>query len=375
MCPRYALLSLTSRGLNQAFLSTCNRRMIMKKILTLHIGRAKTGSSAIQGALKASRTSLALEGFCYPMTGGKENDKHHPLLTHACHKNHPLIARACNKNYQATQGVDINSLKLEFEKETSGFNKIIVSSEGFQNIIEPKLFEYFFPRRLANSDGLFKAHYEIRTLCYLREVLSGARSAFSQRVQTTGIFCSFSQFLHHYASIDLHVFSKFWHGVSDTVEFASYCATKQLPKGVVSDFERRIGLSLESSSDILSRNPSISGNLLIFKLLINKLGLFDETHSPLLLDLATSEARFSGGFCIEKTVSEKLRNKYSEYNKCVAFLSGDCILEDYSHAPPLFDAKNWHRDLEMFLDKPEFSGFKDDSRIWGEDPGTWRIEE
>jgi hypothetical protein len=345
----------------------------MEKKLILHIGRAKTGTTAIQGALTASRLSLRESGICYPVTGGQNLQIHAPF-DHRLNRDHHTIANSCNKNFVFSQEVDVRQLKIAFEAEISGYDEVIVSSEGFQNITDPELFKSFFPSRPSSNCDKLGVCYEIHTICYLREFLSVARSAFSQHAQASSLFCTYSQFFQHYASLNFRKFEEIWRDVSCTVEFASYHNAVRLPKGIVSDFERRIGHELESPTDTLSRNPSISGNLLVFKLLINKLNLHSETQYMPLLEMATLDARFSGGFYIGASAAEKFRQKHKEYNDSVFRLSGDLVMEDYSHAPPLFDKVNWARDLEVFLNHPEFATLKNDPRVWAEDPGRWGIE-
>jgi hypothetical protein len=102
--------------------------MLECRYLTLHIGRAKTGSTDLQYNLAANRDHLREHGFVYPLAA----TKHSQGLSHAD------LALAYFERSPANED-DRRRLKRELNQEIRGAEKVILSCEGFQNILKINL--------------------------------------------------------------------------------------------------------------------------------------------------------------------------------------------------------------------------------------------
>ncbi|WP_157970930.1 hypothetical protein [Pseudogemmobacter bohemicus] len=173
----------------------------MPKKLFLHIGRAKTGTSALQFQLRLMRRTLAAQGILYPSTGFRRVSQ-------------GGIALACHQN-SASSDADLTALREKFEAEILPFDRIIVSSEGFQNITTRNRPDYFFRRNQQDF-------YDISVLCVVREFLACAMSAYSQRVQITGMVSTPEQFCSWFAKFSLPGFFDFWSAFGDRAIFIGY---------------------------------------------------------------------------------------------------------------------------------------------------------
>lgn len=103
--------------------------------LILHIGRHKTGTTAIQEYLRGSKRQLERHRIIYPVTGRERIKGRISPGQHA-------IAKQCHERfYDAAQ---FEELKEAFLAEVSGYDTILLSSEGFQNLRDIELLRAFF---------------------------------------------------------------------------------------------------------------------------------------------------------------------------------------------------------------------------------------
>lgn len=319
------------------------------KELYLHIGRAKTGTTALQSCLHENRELLAQLGYCFPRTGTG------PVPSQA------KIALACHHANLASEQV-LFALREEFEHEIASFDRIIVSSEGFQNILNTNRLDLFF-RKGQSPHTKVAFEYKIKIICYLREFLDYARSAYAQRVQSTSMCCSFPKFCSHFGRFNLNAFLNFWRTFADSVEFRSYEIAAQKVNGVVTDFSEKLGLNLVIGNFAVDSNPTISGNLLIFKLAMNKATPHKVEYYHALARLARAESRFRGPFYISDEVADRLRWEHRNYDEIFRSTVGAYPKKKFSDALPLYDPAYWRDDIERFLAEPEFARLKELQKI------------
>ena len=100
----------------------------MKKLI-LHIGRHKSGTTAIQRFLRKNGDFLTSNGFYYPQTGTR-GAAHHEI-------SEPMQRRYTRQNKQFSP--DSNPLLAQLRDEIAAADqqKIILSSEAFQNCDPP----------------------------------------------------------------------------------------------------------------------------------------------------------------------------------------------------------------------------------------------
>ncbi len=323
------------------------------KELYLHIGRHKTGTSALQHFLQEQRDSLAVQGVCYPRTGSAPGRN----------PSHVTIARALHHDNKGGR-LALLLLRRRFEEEIRPHSRVICSSEGLQNILSAERLNFFFRRGPGDPlldlagrvfrGGRNRPRYHVRTLCYLREFLDYARSAYAQRVQASGLFCGFDAFCQGFSGFDFERFLGFWRGFSDATEFLSYERTLEKPGGIVGDFLERLGLRLPvEASGTGDKNPTISGNLLAFKLAVNRHFPHSEEYYLVLRRLAGAEARFRGPFRIPQDTAAMLRERHRDYNATLRRTVGDFPERDFSQCREVFDARRWPEDVERILGEPE----------------------
>lgn len=332
---------------------------MFEKTLYLHIGRHKTGTSSLQHFLFANRERLESLGFCYPRIGRYVN---HSAVASA------LVGPAPRK------ALEMMRIRKQFEQETRPFPKVICSSEGFQNVKASGRLGFFFRRRLVGAPlwavlsllagpvllpGQRPPAYRIHTLCYLREFLDYARSAYAQRVQAAALSCGFEDYCRGFFKIDLDRFMEFWRAFSDTAQFLSYEQTLARPGGVVTDFLERLSLPLPGATEATGdKNPTISGHLLAFKLIVNRCFAHQPGHYLALRRLAEAEARFRGPFRISREQAATLRAGSTGYNDILRRTVGDFPERDFSQYPELLDPQRWPEDVERILAQPEFEGLR-----------------
>lgn len=149
-----------------------------KKILFLHIGLPKTGTTSIQSYLLANKKELERSSICYPT----------PLSSEGHHSESLILLRDIESSKTlawhkpATEAADrfdggVNGLKQRILEEVKDCNKIIISSEGiieeFDTIKKVKLFFDFF------------CDYEIFVILYIRRIDFMINSAILQHVKVS----------------------------------------------------------------------------------------------------------------------------------------------------------------------------------------------
>ena len=330
------------------------------KIIYLHIGRHKTGTSSLQNFLYENTEYLERLCFCYPKIGDRIN---HADISSAIGSSGGRITAS------------ILRTRNQFENKTFRYSKIICSSEGFQNVDSVASLNFFFRRtRTATSlsrhllsvasDLLLKfgrqaPSYHIHLLCYLREFLDYARSAYAQRVQASDLYGTFDAYCQGFSKFNLERFIEFWRAFSDTSQFLSYEQTLARPGGVVTDFLERLDIPLPGATNAMEdKNPSISGHLLGFKLILNRRFPHRRDYYLALRRLAEAEARFRGPFRISREKAAMLRASSAGYNDTLRRTVGEFLERDFSQYPELLDPQRWPADVEYILEQPEFAGLR-----------------
>lgn len=330
------------------------------KKLILHIGRGKTGTSSLQRYLTQQRSDLAKMGICYPESGIEGRLAHHE------------IARLCQHST-----VDFTNqlvrLRRKFENEAAPYDRIIVSSERFQRIAFADKLSIFFRRRFSNlrSAGLpdlfsnyettnfFREEaYDIHAICYLREFLDYACSSYSQKVQNSNLCCGLDAYCRKTFRRSLARFCAFWTAFSDQTTFLLFDRGRFHRNDIVEDFFHQIDAPLPLPPPDYDQNPSVSGNLLGFKLLLNSYGLHEPSMYASFRALAKSNPAFSGRFYVSDAQATELRTKYAFYNSYLGSIVGDVPLRMFRSGQPVPNRATWSRDLEQFLTTSGLSHLK-----------------
>lgn len=285
----------------------------MTREFLLHIGRHKTGTTAIQRFVRDNSAALARCGIVYPAT---------PDQT-PCHKH--LAANMVN--FQRAKWGKTNELGIFsflgqdsipadpkaaiesfFRDLPAGNERILLSSEGLCNVFPVILREFVPPGRT-------------RIIVYLREQLSYFLSAYAQAVQARKLCVGIEEFLE----------SRLLDYMAFLCGFAQAFGQEQITPRI---YERRRFEAGDVRKDFLQvlhvkgegflyenvdPNPSIGGPLLAFKLALNRVStweerrLFQATYTA-LAQLALEYPRFRSKPQVSPEVAKQTRDRHRESN-------------------------------------------------------------
>lgn len=275
-----------------------------RKHLIIHVGRQKTGTSALQNFLCRKEKALGAEGIIYPYAGRKNTRGNRAPAHH-------FIADLCNRS--VTKPVFWQT-QQEFFDEVEPYHTVLVSSEAFQNVKSPGKLRTFF-RDFRDFD--------VTVVAYFREYLSFLISAFAQRTQNQLVFSKFSDYCRRdlwiRKSIDI------WSSVGHLIcrPYDKECLRNG---NIVDDFLYCLHIELSHDS-LQTYNPSIGGNLLFFKLASNYLNMDFLTYNEQSI-LANKNPRFRGAFYVDKNRAFAIRSS-SDYNRQVEKVTGELPLRDF----------------------------------------------
>lgn len=313
------------------------RRSPMKTVI-LHIGRHKTGTTSIQEFLSDQAPALARRGVCYPRAGrgavGKPDE----------HAHHALALMLANR----PRVNEIEAMRADLFREVGDAHTIAISSEVFQNISD-----------LAPLQALFKDSTVI-VVCYLREMLSYAASAYAEEIKATSLVSDFPMFAAWFArAVHYHNFAHLWGGSFKDIRLRLY---DESGADVLPDFLRISGLEQWTSADDAPprrSNPSISGNAIAFKLLVNVLNLHTSPQKDVLQELAREYPQFRGPFRIPTDTA--LMRVGDENNAFLRRQFGNVPMRDFDQGHKIMDPLSWERDFQTIADfycRREFAAFK-----------------
>jgi hypothetical protein len=232
----------------------------MKKIVYIHIGSHKTGTTAIQTFLSANRKTLKKDGYLYPGGGIAHHDMAREFRT--------LSAPEIRKN----PGLITNKYVDEINR--SGLNKILLSSEGFELLTR---------QQIVSLKEFLPPEFHVKIIFYVRRQDEKIESSYNRSVKNLKArSCeSFSEFVikktagsRHDDSLKNDVMSSSldyyshllrWSEVFGRENIIVRCyEEEQFPKGIYHDFLETIGLTLNDRYLIPKNriNESLSWDLI-----------------------------------------------------------------------------------------------------------------
>lgn len=293
--------------------------------IILHIGRHKSGTSALQHYFKANREFLYAKGVLYPYAGSSERQvAHHP------------IASACNQNTkdEAALSEIVGKLKAELKPH---HHTLLLSSEAFQNITAKKWIKEF----LAQFPGV-----QVDVICYVREFADYMVSAFRQAVQNQIRFQTFPEFCEH--RYNTKRFLKLWKSVGHL--HLKWFHPDLLKNGdVIEDFFAVTGIPKPKTHPSKPKNRSIGGNLLWMKMASNKLCSPFISYAD-MARLAQQHEGFREHFYIPQYRVDHLR-KTSRYNKYYENIIGPVPYKSWEHCRMLPDDIRLGEDIKLLKDQ------------------------
>lgn len=294
--------------------------MAIRQII-LHIGRHKSGTSSLQHYLGAHRAELSAQGILYPRAGSDNHIAHHAL------------ARACNA--RQSDGSELTRIADGINTELDPHHeRILLSSEAFQNIRNLD--------RLSTLIARFGAP-EVQVICYVREHLDYAISGFRQMIQNQTRFTPFERYVQGLNAMG--PFVRRWSELG-TLALKWYNRADLKNGDVIADFCDQAGIA---HGDIPKgdMNPSIGGNLLVYKLAANHLDMGALSYKD-LRNLASEHARFRAPFHISDAAAARLRAD-SAYNRSLTRHLGEVELKSWARHAPLPETDTITEDLALIL--------------------------
>jgi len=149
-----------------------------QKKLFIHIGAHKTGTTAIQSFLALNRKTLRKAGVLYP----GDSDNHYKISLEISELDNPLIDSS-SQLFQVIQ---------QIKTEYPGFHTVILSTEGFWEIVKEKSINMF--REALLMTGI---EFDIEIIFYCRRQDTWLESAYQQHVKQINMRISrtFQEFL------------------------------------------------------------------------------------------------------------------------------------------------------------------------------------
>jgi hypothetical protein len=222
-------------------------------MLYLHIGRHKTGTTAIQTFLNANRGVLRDLGFLYPVPQA-HTYAHHDVVFALDHQH------TGRRPVTPSEDIGIADLSL-FRQSLDHAPNVIVSSEGFQNL-DPHWVSAVFPPG------------ETTIVVYLREQLDYLLSSYAEQIQSAAIVDTFEDYACSW-HVDYEAFLAKWADVFgiEHIRPRVYDREQLTGKDVIRDFLEAIGVprSDRFASISTGSNVSLTYLLILLKTLLNRL--------------------------------------------------------------------------------------------------------
>lgn len=287
------------------------------KRLILHIGHHKTGTKSIQLCLAEAYDALRAQGVLYPKAGRTRQADQSPDFESA----HHALALAFADGSEAALA-KLAEFKRQLDEEAQGCNTVILSSEAFPTI------------KATGQVARFFSDYSIEVVCYFREHLSYVVSAYASDVITGRTAAAFSDYAKIFVP-NPNWITRPWSQVTSNCTWRLFDRTALKGGTVVTDFVQTVGIDIPTSASY-EQNPSISGNLLAFKLLVNLCGCHSYDQFVALRNLAEAEPRFRGKIRISAAEQDHMRTR-NEANHVLRELVGEVPLSDYTNGNEVFE--------------------------------------
>lgn len=267
----------------------------------LHIGRHKSGTSALQNFFIHNKKFLSEKGYCYP----------EKFLRGAGH--HLLAEPLSNRNIKGLSEneleFNINELAISLDTCLQDDKVYIISSEAFQNV-PPKVVRKIFP----------SSRYNVTVFCYFREQVAYLASAYNQKIHATFYDQDIIDFERNVFSADYFNFAKGWAKYFPSFKFGVYERDQLVGSDIVEDFFSKLGhCDLSGCVFPAINNPSLSNELLAYKLQINRLinqnsATLVGTKSQLYRYFSEkASVQLKDKFILDEKISVRVEEKY----KCV----------------------------------------------------------
>lgn len=262
--------------------------------IILHIGLNKTGTSSIQDLLSMNAEPLAKQGVVYPETG-RMGTAHHNVAK---------WLKKLGPNADPRKEETGKALLAEFKKTP----RVVMSSEELHTLTN---------RGVEHFAQLLDGH-DVKVYLYVRDHLRYMASWYQQSIQSTHLSLSFDKFCD-FAQAPFMAIADRWaeHFGQRGVHLRVYDRAHLRNKDVVSDLMYE-SLGIDDLSGFTRKprdsNPSLTGNLLFFKRVINNFLTKQEAGGVLANEctaLARLDESFSGSILVDDHIAKFVSNLYA----------------------------------------------------------------
>jgi len=286
----------------------------------IHIGVNKTGTSSLQNAFFSRRTQLSEMGVLYPRTGCQQS-AHHQLSRVV--KGAPAAALGLSENWA-------DDLRSEFKDH----ELCVLSSENFATLRD------VLPMTQICPPG------DTRVLLYLRDYAHYMASWYQQAIHSRNLAFSIEDFLENYRA-DFSTIVSLWREVygAENVEVRLYDRARLKEGDIVTDFCDMIRPGLDNIFAGMKHisNPSLSGNLLMFKRILNSFITREESLEVAseLIKMTELDQTFRGRLAVPEETVSRIRFQSRDDAKFIKNATGlnltPSIREIQGHSSPDFD--------------------------------------
>lgn len=300
--------------------------------LILHIGRHKSGTTAIQDVFARDRAALERAGIDYP-SQWLSGTAHHAL------------AKRCKDGDLAEVKAIWRALRAS--AAAKGCSTTLVSSEYFQTIKH-------LPT-LACARDVFD---EIKVVCYVRNLIDYFSSTYQQHVYATALTEPVSARVDKFKYRHMSWLSRLKQSFDDDLLVRVFDRDHLVNGDIVEDFCRTVDMPFNVLGPSGEANLSITGNLLLFKLVANRgaRGRNSEAEKAMLQRLARLDPSYRGRFRLPRHVFDKLYERFAEDTEQVREVFRlDLRLPDLPSGRA-FEADRWDDDLDLFIKAYEDAG-------------------
>lgn len=296
-------------------------------MLIVHNGRHKSGTTSLQHACADNRAYLASLGLLYPSSYCLES-AHHPL------------ARQLLSIQLKTSDHESIWRTIKREQEENSCPDVLVSSEVFQSIRRPSE----FVKNVPYSEVLF--------VTYVRNLIDYFCSTYQQHVYATSMVALPTDRASQFNFRLMPFMTVLRRDLGKKIVFREFNRDKLVNSDIVQDFFVSIGRS-EVKISGENRNPSIAGNLLLFKIGLNSFSRGQTARNILdaLDGLALECKRYSGKVLLPEEIFRKLRREFLDDTQRVRELYLPSLELPDQPMGTDFDRQSWKEDLEFFLDR------------------------
>lgn len=255
----------------------------------LHIGTNKTGTSSLQRIFFDNRALLSEYGIAYP-TVGIETAAHHNVS-------------------RALKGVQLDELGMsenwieELHAECQGHDICLLSSENFHTIQHPSNVLPLCPRGRT------------KVIVYIREHAVYLTSWYQQAIQSRNTSMTLDEFIDHHPANHMTMINGWVEAYGqENVIVRHYERDALKERDIVADFLQFLDpeISRHLAKVKIASNPSVSGNLLFFKRVLNVFLSKEESLSIAneFSDMVDLDPTFGGRIAVQQNQIDRIKFQY-----------------------------------------------------------------